>query len=462
MLEPFAGLKSRARESAILAIVSILLFFYIFWFRTHGISETFWLYADQVRDWQVALRSFGDLPLVGPPSLAGGNTAGPPFYWFLWLVDNTIGRWLDHLPHAGGIGIALLQSAADAVLFFGLARRLDSVGLALAIVLMVATAGPDAAVTATIWNPPVANALVKIALAVTMIAGVDSVAILVTVTALAWLAVQAHTTPLPVTLTLLAYAAASGGTGEKRLPAFGKRVAIMGAVMATLQIPWLVHQLTVDAVSQPSPMAQSIVAVLTDPLNAPRPLESGRALLRAAHFNTGLPLPPALFTALLIAGAAVLVARMKDALIRAIAVGPLVCAAGLFAVWQGPLNENYWYLSLGPSVALSVLGWIAATPRIVRTALAVAALALILLAQPMQAKFAWSSLRTPVYGALVRGARATLTSGRSIREIATTFPMPAGTDPAYVYSLLGGTLDAAASERVVISESGAVRFEKIQ
>jgi len=100
----------------------ILLSSYLLWFRTHGVSESFWLRGDQIRDWTIALRDLTDLPLSGVPSTAGGTTLGPAYYWFLWLVARTVGPFTGYLPHAGGIGISLLQSVADGVLFLALAR----------------------------------------------------------------------------------------------------------------------------------------------------------------------------------------------------------------------------------------------------------------------------------------------------------------------------------------------------
>ena len=100
-----------------LIALNILLFSYLVWFRTAGLSQTFWIYADQIRDWQIALKPLTDLPLVGPPSLAGGNTAGPVYYWVLWAIARTLGPFMDYLPHAGGVGVAVLQTIGDCAMF---------------------------------------------------------------------------------------------------------------------------------------------------------------------------------------------------------------------------------------------------------------------------------------------------------------------------------------------------------
>ena len=152
-------------HARVLIALNILLFSYLVWFRTAGLSQTFWIYADQIRDWQIALKPLTDLPLVGPPSLAGGNTAGPVYYWVLWAIARTLGPFVDYLPHAGGVGVAVLQTIGDCAMFSALSRRLNSLWLALAIVLVIASAPPDAALSATIWNPPVAIAIAKIGMA---------------------------------------------------------------------------------------------------------------------------------------------------------------------------------------------------------------------------------------------------------------------------------------------------------
>jgi hypothetical protein len=39
--------------------------------------------------------------------------------------------------------------------------------------------------------------------------------------------------------------------------------------------------------------------------------------------------------------------------------------------------------------------------------------------------------------------------------------VPEGTDPAYIYSLLGGRLDGTASTRAIVADNGRVEFESI-
>src|SRR5262249_50310117 len=146
----------------------------------------------------IALRPFTDLPLVGPPNLAAGRNFGPVFYWVLWLSRVVIGPWVDNLPHAGGIGLAVLQSAADVLLCAGLVRVTRSWMFSLAAVLVIASSPFDLALAAVIWNPVLAVALTKAATACVLLWH-DRLTRgrRITIVALAWLAVQSHTPALP-------------------------------------------------------------------------------------------------------------------------------------------------------------------------------------------------------------------------------------------------------------------------
>jgi hypothetical protein len=393
--------------------------------------------------------------LVGPPSIAGGNTAGPIYYWLLWLFARVIGPFCDYLPHAGGIGIAILLSAADAALFNALAVRLKFTALALAIVLLVATAGPDATVSGTIWNPPVAIALMKIGIATALLVDTRRPPALAAVSGILWLAVQAHTTVLPVVIAIVLWLVVSGGWR-----AVASRAAVVGLVIAFLQAPWLIDR-TRSGFSADTPMGQSVLAAARDPFAVLRPIESTRALLRAVAANMLLTLPLAAVGAALVTGAIALVVLVGDAFIATLAIAPLICTVLLFAIWQGPLTENYWYLPNAPSAALCVMGWIAAAPRRARMLLASSVLLLAFAVQPAQARYTWTTLRTPIYGALVRASYSLKQSRVPVRDITTTFAMPAGTTPPFIFTILGGRLDPSARQRAVFGPSGQLLFEAV-
>ena len=51
----------------------VAIFAYLTIARTWGISETFWLRGDQIRDWRIALLPFTELPLTGAPALLAAS-----------------------------------------------------------------------------------------------------------------------------------------------------------------------------------------------------------------------------------------------------------------------------------------------------------------------------------------------------------------------------------------------------
>src|SRR5262245_41787390 len=106
---PAAG-RLASTSSVTVVLIAIVATFTL---RVWGITTWFWMLDDQIRDWAIALHPLRELPLVGPPTHVSGYTIGPAFYWILWLIRVVIGPWFDNLPHAGGIGQALLQSLAD-------------------------------------------------------------------------------------------------------------------------------------------------------------------------------------------------------------------------------------------------------------------------------------------------------------------------------------------------------------
>src|SRR5690349_2105952 len=91
-------------------VVAALVFAFTVFLRTRHITETFELLGDQVLYWNIALRPWRDLPLGGGPSSVGGTTIGPAFIWTMWGIRHVVGPWTSYLPHAGGIGLSVIQS----------------------------------------------------------------------------------------------------------------------------------------------------------------------------------------------------------------------------------------------------------------------------------------------------------------------------------------------------------------
>ena len=254
--------------------VAAVFFIYVLWIRTYDVASTFLMLGEQTRDWTIALGGITELPLAGAPSTAGGRGFGPAYYWLLWIGRVTIGPFMDNLPHAGGVTVALLQSSADAWLLIALSRRVHW-GLALATCLLIASAPFDIAISSVTWNPPVAAALIKMATASalsisppTPLRGSGETgsrgSSLALTAALAWMAVQCHLSAIfvaaPLLAAILLQSFVERSSSLRRT--IVERALIIAAVILVLQIPFLISLINEpDAPVGPA----SAIAALTNP-----------------------------------------------------------------------------------------------------------------------------------------------------------------------------------------------------
>lgn len=437
-------------------------FLYILLFRTWGITHHFWLFTDQIRDWRIALGSLTDLPLVGPPQHAGGYALGPVFYWVLWLTRVTVGPFFDNLPHAGGIGLSILQSAADVFLLVAIWRKFGSPWLALAVVLLVASAPYDAALTATIWNPIVAEALAKSTAALVLLGWPRrspwKAALLA---AIAWLAFQAHITGVFVAASVFAWIVGEPILARRSREAVRAAVAIAAVVLA-LQIPYFAFRAAHPSPAVgASPVLESVLQVVRDPRSL-RLAGSGESFTRALNL---VQLEPwrvwwigwFLATCALI----VVVKHRRDPATLVATVLPLAATCAGFAVWVGEY-DHYFYLTVLPSAVLTAgLAVMALVPR--RFGL-VAGLALVVLAvavQPARFRASRGIHRLPEYAALVRASDAVARRGQPIRELQAEF-LPPGCDPSLLVEILGGRIERGAVWYAVVSRDGGVRYHPVE
>ena len=77
---------------------------------------------------------------------------------------------------------------------------------------------------------------------------------------------------------------------------------------------------------------------------------------------------------------------------------------------------------------------------------------------PARLDFAATMHRLPEYRALVDGSRAILRERPVVRQIEVGFPLPPSTDPAFVYTILGGRLDPESVRSAVIQRDGTVTY----
>ena len=449
--------------------------------RTYDVATTFLMLGEQTRDWAVALGGITDLPLLGAPSTAGGRGLGPAYYWVLWVGRVTIGPFLDNLPHAGGITVALLQSIADVWLFMALSRRVPTI-FALVICLLIASAPFDIALSSLIWNPPVAAAFIKMATAsalalspTTPLRGSvetrsrgGSIAL---TAALAWMAVQCHLSglfvaaPLLIALVLqplfyerpLVYEHDTVGDQRKKAlrDAVRSLVIVLG-VIVLLQGPFIIARFTEPAT--PAGPAGLITGLLN-----PQAFRPWFAYWTVTGITGNLvwqlwdayeyAIPVA------IAGVVVLIAYRKDPIVISVSAGAIVTATLLF-VTSTRQYDGYWFVTLTTALTLTFGMAIAAIPsRIAVTCIGVAALLLVAWRQPARIVESQRFFKYPQYAPMVKGSREAVMRAPVLRDVITSFEVHPTMDRQFVYKILGGRIDGGALSTAVINSDGSVTLK---
>ena len=442
-------------------VVAMLVFISTVVLRTRHITEIFELLGDQVLYWNIALRPWRDVPLGGGPSSVGGTTIGPAFIWTMWAIRHVVGPWTGNLPHAGGIGLSIIQSAADALLVVAIWKRFSSLALALAIGLFIATAPEEMSLSASIWNPPLAVAFVKMSIACVLFADEDrSLWWVAGATAAAILAVQCHSSAVffavPAILSL---------TGREFLadrPLRALRVAYLSAaVVLLLEAPYLVD-LAMNRGRQTSPAV--VVANVSYTIQHPtavRPRAAFDALVDAAGATLVHPWTFGPLATLLVGCALVTAFRARhDFALVSVTIVPLALAVVGFSFWQRGY-EFYWFMTLMPGAALTIglalTAWKGAAPMIAATLLV-----LVVAAIPARYAYAQTINRLPTYGALVRGSQEIRRRSGEIRSIDIEFAVDRTTNTHFIYErVLGGRVTPTAPFAATIERSGRVRFTPV-
>ena len=440
----------KARAAPVAAI-----FVYLTIARTWGISETFWLLGDQIRDWRFALLPFSELPLTGAPSSAGGVGFGPIYYWTLWVCRVAIGPWVNDLPHAGGIGLSVIQSAADCVLLTGIWKKTGSGLVAVALTLIVATAPLDMALTATIWNPPLAVALVKLTLALLLLApNRPSLGWAVATTATGWLAVQAHSTAIFIAAPAIGAFVLQEAMARNWKGALQRAGASLGVVLL-LQVPFFLHLFSgasresvgpTRVIEEVSSTAAADTIRLADAFDAVASA-TDFILLRPWHFG-------GMSVVLLVALALAAYRCRRDVLLACAGVLPVLAATIGYAFWQSDY-DHYWFLTLMPAMGLVLGSSLTAWPRAIPAAGA-APLVAAVVTQPWRLADAHTFSRLPAYAALVRGSAEIYRSAPSVTDIRVEFPLDPTTDHEFLYAILGGRVTQDTPLRASIAANGDV------
>lgn len=438
--------------------LAVLLFVALTWARTAGVSGNFWLLGEQIRDWSIALGSWRDLPLSGTPSTVGGTSLGPIYYWLIWIIRVTIGPFFDNLPHAGAVGLSMVQAAADVALFFALWRHAGSAALALAAVLLVATAPYDMALTATIWNPPVSVAFVKLALALFLVSAAHPSRWRMAATVIAgWLAVQAHSSAIFVFAPMTSWFVVRE-VAARRWRGAAETARLLIEIVLVLQIPYLIYRLTAPSAGAPTVALESVSRAVTDPGSA-NLAASYEAIRHAVAYFWGYPRAFTWLTPLLGAGViGVLVSARRRPWMLFVTVLPLAAAIAAFAAWQRPF-ETYWYLTLAPALALMLAEAVAVIrPWAAREGLAIACLSLVLWHQPQRVIGVTAVHKLPEYRPLLQGTREIARRTPEIRNIFTEFELPPSTDATFPFVCMGGRVSRDAAYNAFIARDGSVSF----
>src|ERR1044071_6416546 len=453
------GSSSQLRSKVLIAfILSLLLCLYSFYFRTFQVTEHFHLLGDQVRDWNWALKPFRELPRVGTPTSKGGYCLGPIFYWTLWFIRVTIGRFYENLPHAGGIGLAAIHSIADGILLLAILRRGIPVIASVAIMLLLVSSPFETSLSGTIWNPGLSVSFVELAAAFLLMIPNSHWALktLVTSTA-AWLAVQAHTQAIFFALSLLVYLIVEPWIVAGPRAAL-KSLLIIIAVIVVLQIPY------VTEINKHHDIPQEQLGIVATSFNSPviKPYASFTTLVHRLAELFGPHLSWIVVTVLiLVAGGSLLFGYRKHHDILAVALLPLFLAwLGCSFLSVGTLY-TYWYMNLMPSFVLLILfGFTKSRFPIldkVSPLLGVLLLLLAFVSQPARLATRAQSTSYPYYAAIVRGAKEIVRNGTPVRSVVPP-SFPNKVEPSYLVRWLGGRVEESSDLIATIGEDGNVTY----
>jgi hypothetical protein len=427
--------------------------------RVWGVSQHFWMLGDQIRDWGIALGPIRSLPLVGPATHVGGYTIGPAFYWILWLIRAIVGPWFQNLPHAGGIGQALLQSGADALLVMAVWKRTGSAWLGVTTVVLLATAPIDLSLSAIIWNPVVGSILAKLAAALILLDWHHGSLARVGITAaIAWSAVHAYTGAIFVALGIFAALVVDQCIHRAWRAAWQRGLVIVGVVGA-LQIPYVIHQLLNRFSDAAMGAVTYSIATVMSGREGLRLAESAAYYVQALSSIQAIPWPVTASVWILLGCSAVVAIRYRhDPVLLSVTLLPQLAAILGYAVYRGDL-DSYYYLSLMPAAVITILlGATALLPVRVAQGVSVALFVGALVIVPARRQTAATLFRMPEYRALVAGSREIIKRKEPMRSIEPAFALPPTSNRDFIFRILGGRIDRRAEWRAVIFPDGRVTY----
>ena len=427
--------------------------------RVHGIQNHFWMLEDQIRDWGIAAGPFWRLPLVGPPTHVHGYTIGPAFYWILWAIRVVVGPFFENLPHAGGIGQAALQTAADTMLLVAIWRRTGSASIALASFIVVVSSGFDLALSGLVWNPTMGSTLSKVATALVLLDWHRRSSLrLATVAAIAWASIHAYTGAVFVALPALLAIVLDMWRHAGRRAAI-RALAIVAVVVAALQVPYLAYQITQHFAAPAMGAVTGSVAEILSGHAAPTFTRSLGGYRDAVRDIQVMPFAfPGIGWLLTVAGLLTAWLWRRDPTLLLMILAPQAAAIAGFAFFLGSL-DSYYYLSMMPAAVLTVLLPLTRiTWPVARRVTCVAVLLAACTAVPARWTYSQTQFKLPEYKVLVAASRTVRNAHRPFRAIVADFPLPPTCDPDFLYRLLGGQMDRRSPWVAVISLDGRITY----
>jgi hypothetical protein len=333
-----------------------------------------------------------------------------------------------------------------------------SAPIAVAVVVLIATAPDDLRVAAVIWNPIMGAILAKVATALVLLDWDDTPGRMALTVGVAWAAVQCHTGAVFVATSVFV-ALVARWVQVAGLKIAWRRTLLIGIVVAVLQVPYGIHQWR-DHFAESGLGAVGVslgrIANGTEPLDWRR--SAAFYVAAVDHVEAAPWHVPALPVWLLVCGIVAAIRFNRDLPLLAVTVLPQVVAVAGFAFWVGGLNDYYCFSLMPAAVMSAALAICAVWPRRVTVVAGWVVMLAALATVPSRLQEAATQGRMPQYAALVTGSLTLVHSSDRVRDITTDFPLPAESDPTFVYTSLGGQLDASAPRIAVIQQDGSVVY----
>jgi hypothetical protein len=280
--------------------------------------------------------------------------------------------------------------------------------------------------------------------------------------AVAWCAVQSYTGAVFVAMGIFTALLAEPMV-RRDWPALRRTALVMAMVVALLQVPYALHQVSTRFSERAMGAVTGSVGEILSGRQAPQFERSWAGYAFAVNFIQGAPWQtPWMIWLLVLCGAIVAIRyRRHDLPLLAVTLLPQIAALIGFALYVGDFLDRYYYLSLMPAAVLTiVLGLTSLYSRQAGRMVAVALFGVALAVVPARLRHAAPINRMPEYGVIVDASRAIAGMGQPVRAIRTEFVLPPTSDPEFIFQILGGRIDRAARLVAVIKQNGDVAYEK--